>query len=109
MTYIRYETRLTKFIKAKVKKLEAKTNIDKYRVAANITEYHIASKLIFLRLIIQNFMKKRRLFHVKMSKINMFKWTCGLFGHNYRVAALSTLYLTVSGIIIPSLKSIGQL
>ena len=36
------------------------------------------------------------------------KWTYGLFGHNYRVAALSTLYFTVLGIIIPSLKSIGQ-
>ena len=30
-----------------------------------------------------------------MSKINKFKWTYGLFVHNYRVAALSTLYLTV--------------
>ncbi len=34
-------------------------NIDKYREAANITEYHIMSKLIFLRLIILKFMKKR--------------------------------------------------
>ena len=32
---------------------------------------------------------------LKMSKINKFKWTHGLFGHNYRVAALSTLYLIV--------------
>ena len=40
-----------------------------------------------------------------MSKINKFKWTYGLFGHNYRVAALSTFYLTVS-VIIPSLKMI---
>ena len=38
----------------------------------------------------------------------MFKWTYRFFGHNYWVAALSTLYLTVLGIIIPSLKSIGQ-
>ena len=35
-----------------------------------------------------------------MSKINKFKWTYGLFGHNYRVAALSRLYLTVLEIII---------
>ena len=55
-------------------------------------------------------MEKRQLFHVKnvykneKKKINKFKWTYGLFGHNYRVAALSTLYLTVLGIIIPSLK-----
>ncbi len=41
-----------------------------------------------------------------MSKINKVEF--GLFGHNYRVAALSTLYLTVLGIILPSLKSIGQ-
>ncbi len=47
--------------------------------------------------------------YVKMSKINKFKYTYGLFGHNYRVAALSTLYLTVLGIIIPSLKQIGQI
>ena len=36
--------------------------------------------------------------------------TYGLFGHNYRVTTLlhSTLYFTVLGIIIPSLKSIGH-
>ncbi len=32
----------------------------------------------------------------------------GLFGNNYRVAEFSALYLTVLGIIISSLKSIGQ-
>ena len=57
-------------------------------------------------------MEKRQLFHVKNVcknvKINKFKWTYGLFDHNYRVAALSTLYLTVLGIIIPNLKLIGQ-
>ena len=31
-----------------------------------------------------------------MSKINMFKWAYGL----YRVATLSTLYLTLSGVIV---------
>ena len=40
-----------------------------------------------------------------MSKINKFKWTYELFGHNYRVTALSTLYLTVAEIILLSLKS----
>ena len=70
-----------------------------YRVAANITDYqnnHPKS------------MEKKQLFYVKMSKINKFKWTYWLFGHNYRVAALSTFYLTVIGIIIPRLKSVGQ-
>ncbi len=44
-----------------------------------------------------------------MSKIKTcLEWTYEHFGHNYRVAALSTLYLTVLEIIIPSLKSIGQ-
>ena len=55
------------------------TNIDKYWLAANITEYHIISKLIFLRIIIPQFIEKRQLFHVKMSKINKFKmevWIC---------------------------------
>ena len=32
----------------------------------------------------------------------------GPLGHNYRVATPCTFYLTVSGTIIPSLKSIGQ-
>ncbi len=32
----------------------------------------------------------------------------GTFGYNQRVATLSTFYLTISGILIPSLKSIGQ-
>ena len=54
-------------------------------------------------------MEKRLLFHVKNVKINKFIWTYGLFDHNYRVAALSTLYLTVSGIIIPSLNNCNLL
>ena len=47
------ETKMTIFIKAKLKKSDEQTNIWKYRVAANITEYHIMSKLIFRRIIIQ--------------------------------------------------------
>ncbi len=48
-------------------------------------------------------MEKRQLFHIKnvyknVKNNNKFKWTYGLFGHNNRVAALSTLYLTVLGI-----------
>ena len=38
----------------------------------------------------------------------MSKWMYGLFSHKYRVVTLSTLYQTVSGIIIQSLKLIGQ-
>ena len=34
---------MTSFIKAKLKKLDDQTNIDKYSVAANITEYYIIS------------------------------------------------------------------
>ncbi len=44
---------------------------------------------------VKNVCKNIKKQHVKMSKNNMFKWTCGLFGPNYRVAALSTLYLNV--------------
>ena len=47
------KTRMTTFIKAKLKKL------DKYRVAINIIECHIISKLIFRRINIP------KLFHVK--------------------------------------------
>ena len=70
------KTRMTTFIKTKLKISDIQKDITKYRVATNITEYHIISKL--------------------------------LFGHNYRVAMLFTLYLTVSRITIPSFKSIGQ-
>ena len=104
---------MTTFIKAKLKKSDYQTNIDEYRVAVNITEYNTTSKLLFLRIIIPKFMKIRQLFHEKnVSKISKNKhvlnWTYGLFGQNYRVATLSSFYLTVSGIIIPSLKSIKQ-
>ncbi len=53
------KTRMTTFIKAKLKKSDGLSNIDKYRVAAKITEYHIISKSIFLRSIITRFMKLR--------------------------------------------------
>ncbi len=82
------------FIKARL--------IDKYIVAANNTEFHIISKLIFLRIIISKFMMIRQLFHVKIVCTNR------LFGPNRRVATLSKLYITVSGTMIPNLKSIGQ-
>ena len=49
-------TRMTTFIKAKLKNSDDQTNIDKYRVAPNITEYIILSKLIFLRITIPKFM-----------------------------------------------------
>ena len=35
------ETRITTYIKAKIKKSDDQTDIEKYRVAANITEYII--------------------------------------------------------------------
>ena len=99
---------MTTFIKTKVNKSDDQTNKEKYRAAANITEYHIISKIIFRRIIIPKFMKKRQLFRVKNVKINMFKMDVLTFSHNCRVATLSTLYLTVSGIIILSLNSIER-
>ena len=41
-----------------------------------------------------------------MIKSACFKRTCGLFGNDYRVAALSLLYLTVIRISMQNLKSI---
>ncbi len=58
---------MTTFIKAKLKKADDQTKIDKYREAANITEYHIVSKLIFLRIIIPKFMMIRQFLPVKTS------------------------------------------
>ena len=56
---------MTTFIKTKFKKSEDQINIYKYRVTANITEYYNISKLIFLRIIITKFIKKRQLFNEK--------------------------------------------
>ena len=56
---------MTTYIKAKLRKSDVHTNIDKYREAANITEYHIIYSFIFRRIIIPKFMKIRQLFHVK--------------------------------------------
>ncbi len=53
------------FIKAKLKKSDDKTNIDKCGEAANVAEYHIISKLIFLTIIIKKFMMLRQLFNLK--------------------------------------------
>ena len=52
---------MTTFIKAKFKKSDDKTNIDKYRVATNYTKYHIISKLIFLRIIIPKFLMIKKI------------------------------------------------
>ncbi len=68
-----------------------------------MTEYQNISKSIFLRIIIPKFMEKRQLFNVKNVCKNVkkkFKWTYGLFVHNYLVAVLE--------ISITSLKSKGQ-
>ena len=43
-----------------------------------------------------------------MPKSSYLKWTYWRSNIDYRVALLSKTYLIVSGIIIPSLKSIGQ-
>ena len=56
---------MTTFIKAKLKKSDDQTNIDKYRVTANITENHITLILIFLRIIIPKFMMFGNCFNVK--------------------------------------------
>ncbi len=44
-----------------------------------------------------------------MQKLPCLKWPHILVGYNYRFATISKFYPTVSGISIPSLKSIGQL
>ncbi len=56
---------------------------------------------------------RKQLFHVKkvcknVKNQNVLNCTDELFIEYYRVATLSTFSLTVSGIIIPSLKDIGQ-
>ena len=50
----------------KFKKSNDPTNIDNIEVAANITENHNTSKLIFVQIFNQKFIKIRQLFHVKI-------------------------------------------
>ena len=54
-----------------------------------------------------------QLYHVYIYIRIDIKWTClkgtfGLFGESYKDATLSILQLTVLGIAMPSLNSIGQ-
>ncbi len=75
------------------------------------TEYRIISNSIFLRIIISKFMKIWQLFHVKdvCKNVNnqlVQNGRTDFFCHNCRIATLSKLYITVSGIIILSLKSV---
>ena len=46
--------------------------------------------------------------YVKYKNKHVLNWTYVYFVQSYRVATLSTFYLTLSGIIIPSFKPIGQ-
>ena len=62
---------MTTFMKAKLNKSDDQPNIDKYKIAANIKKKYFISKLIFLRIIILNFMMIRQLFQVKNISINV--------------------------------------
>ncbi len=61
-------------MKAKLKKSDDQSTINKYRVTA-----YIIPKLIFLTTIVPKFMMIRQMFHVKMSKITMFKMDLQIF------------------------------
>ncbi len=76
---------MTKFVKAKLKKLDDPTKIDKYRVAANITEYYFITKLILRR--IPKFMMNRQLFHVK----NVYKNVKNQHGSNDYLVTITQL------------------
>ncbi len=58
-----YEFDKLTFIKAKLKKSDNQTNIEKYRVAGNITEHTTILKLIFQRLIIPKFTQTMMYIH----------------------------------------------
>ena len=62
------------------------------------------SKIQLNRMIISN----NKIYSKKTNKSLCLKWAYWLFGSNSIVAALSKLYLTVTWIIMPSLKSKGQ-
>ncbi len=48
------------------------------------------------------------MFVIKVKKSTCWKLTYGHSGEDYRVATLSKLYLTTTGITMQNLKSIGQ-
>ena len=54
------------------------------------------------------YQKSHQKFVFKKVEKLMFKWMYGHSGNAYRVATLSKLYLTTTGITMQSLKSIGQ-
>ena len=80
--------------------------------SSKITLRFFKYRLILLRITIPKFMKIRQLSNFenecKNVKINMFKMDVLTIWLNYKVATLTTVYLNVLGIIIPSLKLIGQ-
>ena len=45
---------------------------------------------------------------LKSKQSTYLKWTYGYSGNDYRVAKFSKTYLTIMGITMQSLKSIGQ-
>ncbi len=77
------------------------TNIEQLQILQNII-YNIKINLP------ENRNSKTHDDEVIISCKKCLKWTYGIFGHNHRVTMLSIFFLTVSRIIISSLKLIGQ-
>ncbi len=65
------ETRLTTFIKVKLKKSYDQKNINKYRVTSIITEYHHISKIYNQKESSFQIMMMRQLYHVKKGSKNV--------------------------------------
>ncbi len=84
---------MTAFIK-KLKKSDSKKNINKVPAPKGIE--NLFSKFEYY------FMQK-----ISTTK-NVFKWAYELFVTDYRVDTCPALYITASGIIMLSFKSIGQ-
>ena len=69
--------------------------------------YHFSIP-VFRKLDVSDNLNIQKFVVKKSKKYACFKWTYGIYGKDYRVAALSLSYLTVIEIIMQSLKAIGQ-
>ena len=84
---------MTTSIKTKPIESDRQTNIDKFNKAFKIQQIKVWEKLPCKYI----------------PKLLQYLLNYSLFDNDYRVATLSVFHLIVTGIIMPSMKSIGQL
>ena len=79
-----------------------------YRVALLITLYFVVPGINIPKIRLIGWFDHIKICCSKSKKSTCLKRTYGHFGNDYRVATLSKSYLTIKGITMQNLKSIGQ-